>query len=328
MVKIEHRSSFLFGVSFLVAATGIWTWRRRSTSCTREIRTMVDALNHPNVHIKDRQHVNKLIQNFIQGGKQKLQVVADFDRTMSRFKSEEGEIIATCHNALDNNDQISDKFRMEATKLRDYYYKIEIDDSLSKEVKYPYMVEWWTKAHDLLVDCGLTRDMISYSVKRSNIVLRDKTSWLLKELHVHDVPLLIFSAGLGDIIEEVIHQQHTMYSNIHIVSNYMDFNNQGTLVGFKGEIIHIYNKNENAIHESDYFEKLQHRENIILMGDSLGDLNMADGASDSADILKIGFLNDKVEERLNVYKDAYDIVLAADETMDIPNAIIRQVLES
>lgn len=56
----------------------------------------------------------------------------------------------------------------------------------------------------------------------------------------------------------------------------------------------MYNKNENAIHNSDYFENLQHRENIILLGDSLGDLHMADGAVDSANILKIGFLNDKV----------------------------------
>ena len=55
---------------------------------------------------------------------------------------------------------------------------------------------------------------------------RDHSDWLLKELHAHDVPLLIFSAGLGDIIEEVIRQQYTMYDNIHIVSNYMDFNNK------------------------------------------------------------------------------------------------------
>ena len=69
---------------------------------------------------------------------------------------------------------------------------------------------------------------------------------------------------------------------------------QGQLTGFKGELIHIYNKNENAIHNSDYFENLQHRENILLLGDSLGDLTMADGAVDSAKILKVGFLNDKV----------------------------------
>ena len=49
---------------------------------------------------------------------------------------------------------------------------------------------------------------------------------LLRELHDHKVPVLIFSAGIGDIIERVIIQQAHMYSNIKIVSNYMDFNNE------------------------------------------------------------------------------------------------------
>ena len=68
---------------------------------------------------------------------------------------------------------------------------------------------------------------------------------------------------------------------------------QGTLVGFKGDLIHIYNKNENAIHKSDYFQKIAHRHNVILLGDSMGDLRMADGAA-GENVLKIGFLNDKV----------------------------------
>ena len=45
---------------------------------------------------------------------------------------------------------------------------------------------------------------------------------------------------------------------------------QGKLVGFRGELIHVFNKNESAVHESDYFENLSHRDNIVLLGDSLG----------------------------------------------------------
>jgi len=37
-----------------------------------------------------------------------------------------------------------------------------------------------------------------------------------------------------------------------------------------------------------------HRDNIILMGDSLGDLRMAHGAAECHNILTFGFLNDKV----------------------------------
>ena len=55
---------------------------------------------------------------------------------------------------------------------------------------------------------------------------RDGCDGLLQELHEHKVPVLIFSAGLGDIIERVVVQQAHMHSNIKIVSNYMDFDNQ------------------------------------------------------------------------------------------------------
>lgn len=56
----------------------------------------------------------------------------------------------------------------------------------------------------------------------------------------------------------------------------------------------MFNKNENAIHSSDYFDKLTGRNNVILLGDSLGDIKMAVGVPQPSNVLKIGFLNDKV----------------------------------
>lgn len=63
---------------------------------------------------------------------------------------------------------------------------------------------------------------------------------------------------------------------------------------FKGELIHIYNKREGAVLNVEHFKELQSRCNVLLLGDSLGDLNMADGVMDLQNILKIGYLNDKV----------------------------------
>lgn len=69
---------------------------------------------------------------------------------------------------------------------------------------------------------------------------------------------------------------------------------QGVLRAFKGELIHVYNKREGAMLNTGHFQELRARPNVLLLGDSLGDLNMADGVQDMQNILKIGFLNDKV----------------------------------
>lgn len=69
---------------------------------------------------------------------------------------------------------------------------------------------------------------------------------------------------------------------------------QGILRAFKGELIHICNKREGAMLNTGHFQELRARPNVLLLGDSLGDLDMADGVQDMQNILKIGFLNDKV----------------------------------
>ena len=69
---------------------------------------------------------------------------------------------------------------------------------------------------------------------------------------------------------------------------------KGFAVGLKGDLIHIFNKNQSAVQNTDYFERQGGRQNIMLLGDSMGDLTMAAGAKGDRNIIKIGFLNDKV----------------------------------
>ena len=44
-------------------------------------------------------------------------------------------------------------------------------------------------------------------------------------------------------------------------------------------------------------------------------------------ITKLSLFSCQVEERLSKYMDSFDIVLVNDQSMEIPNAIVRQVLE-
>lgn len=127
------------------------------------------------------------------------------------------------------------------------------------------------------------------------IFSRDGTVEFMNDLTAASIPILIFSAGVGEVIDEGLKAHNLTQDNVKVISNYMTYNSEGKLVTFTGKLIHMYNKNETSIpHDSTYFQDLSHRHNVILLGDSLGDLQMSKGVEPPSTVLTIGFLNDKV----------------------------------
>ncbi|XP_033854457.1 cytosolic 5'-nucleotidase 3-like isoform X2 [Acipenser ruthenus] len=227
---------------------------------------------------------------------------------------------------IDNSKMVTEECRKKLLQLKDTYYPIEIDPNLTIEEKFPFIVEWYFKSHTLLIEQRLQKDKLPQSVKESDACLREGYEHFFNTLQKHNVPMFIFSAGLGDVLEEIIRQAGVYHPNVKVVSNFMEFDEHGVLKGFQGELIHVYNKHDGALKNTEYFKQLKDNCNIILLGDSLGDLNMADGVPNVENILKIGFLNDKVEELLEKYLDSYDIVLVKDETLEVPNSILQKIL--
>uniref|UniRef100_A0A673AP80 5'-nucleotidase, cytosolic IIIB n=1 Tax=Sphaeramia orbicularis TaxID=375764 RepID=A0A673AP80_9TELE len=232
------------------------------------------------------------------------QVISDFDMTLTRF-AHNGMRVPTTHSK----------------HLLNTYYPIEIDAGRSTEEKLPLMVECFC-----LNLCNTSVPIVPADMYVC--VCREGYKVFFDHLAEHHIPLLIFSAGVGDVLEEVIRQNHVFHPNINIISNYMDFDHTGVLQAFKGQLIHTFNKRQGALSHAAHLRQVQDRPNVLLLGDSLGDLTMADGVTDTHNILTIGFLNDQVEERKESYINSFDIVLVKDETMDIPNAIVKYVTSS
>lgn len=90
-------------------------------------------------------------------------------------------------------------------------------------------------------------------------------------------------------------------------------------------MINVLNKNEQVLKGTDYYDLVQNRGNVILMGDHVGDAGMAEGVPHQKAVLKIGFLYDRHEECLPEYMDAFDIVLVDDQTMNVTRAILSLV---
>uniref|UniRef100_A0A8I3S3T9 5'-nucleotidase, cytosolic IIIA n=1 Tax=Canis lupus familiaris TaxID=9615 RepID=A0A8I3S3T9_CANLF len=281
-------------VAGVVLAQYIFTLKRKTGRKTKIIE-MMPEFQRSSVRIKNPERVEEIICGLIKGGAAKLQIITDFDMTLSRF-SYEGKRCPTCHYVIDNSKLVTDECRKKLLQLKEKYYAIEIDPVLTMEEKYPYMVEW--EGYENFFD----------------------------KLQEYGIPVFIFSAGIGDILEEVIHQAGVYHPNITVVSNFMDFDDNGVLKGFKGELIHVFNKHDGALKNTEYFNRLKDNSNIILLGDSQGDIRMADGVANVEHILKIGYLNDRVDELLEKYMDSYDIVLVKDESLDVANSILQKIL--
>ncbi|XP_066483345.1 7-methylguanosine phosphate-specific 5'-nucleotidase [Tiliqua scincoides] len=286
---------------------------------------MVPELEKVTVQMKDPEQVKRIISALKKGGVDRLQVISDFDMTLTRFEFN-GRRCPTSYNILDYSCVISEEGKKKLKDLLHHYYPIEIDPDRTVEDKLPLMVEWWTEAHNVLTQEKIRKSDIAPTVKESDVMLRDGFNIFFDQLHQSKIPLFIFSAGVGDILEEIIRQAGMFHSNINVVSNYMNFDNNGILIGFKTPLIHTYNKNNSVLENTEYFQQLCTRTNILLLGDSMGDLTMADGVANADNILRVGFLNDKVEEQRGKYTEAYDIVLEKDETLDVVNGILRFIL--
>jgi 5'-nucleotidase len=117
---------------------------------------------------------------------------------------------------------------------------IEHDPHLTREQKLPHMIDWWQKSFDLVVSTGITRQNVADIVRHSTTHLKEGCLWFFYTLERCDVPLLIFSAGLGDMIQEWLAQDCGQFKNIKIVSNFMTFSGETKkITGFQGKSIEL-----------------------------------------------------------------------------------------
>jgi cytosolic 5'-nucleotidase 3 len=261
----------------------------------------------------------------IKNGFTNLHLVLDFDRTMTSFFGPRGRKGATCHGIVESRR--SPELKARAESLNAIFYPIEVDPTRSLESKLPWMRSWYALVNEILIESGITKFDIIEDVKQANCSLRKGIVDILDWAKEKSVPVTIFSAGLGDVISEVLEQQwlKPLPKNIKIISNMMIFDKvDGKLVGFSDPLIHMFNKTMKFHENNEDFKELSSRKNIILLGDSTADISMADGL-DADTVLRVGFLNDNVKTLAETYMSIYDIVLINDSPSTIVLDILHQM---
>lgn len=191
--------------------------------------------------------------------------------------------------------QLPKQYTDKAKCLYDKYRPMEIDPNLSLNEKANAMHDWMLAAHNLLKGIEFNSHEIEEIAQTFDDILRDGTKEIFEKLYSAQVPIIVFSAGLGDMVEAVLRYHNALYDNVIIISNFLKYNGN-QLDGFKNDVlIHAFNKNKCA---KDYLKLLEDKQNVLLMGDTIGDAEMVEETEYTKTILKIGFLYEHVSVKL------------------------------
>ena len=196
------------------------------------------------------------------------------------------------------------------------------------------MVTWWQGAHDIFVAERVTQQKLASAIATARVSLRDGARELFEICAAHAIPVLVFSAGAGDVVRGVLERElGALAPTVHFVANWMrwgdaDASGDRLLLGFTEPIIHVFNKCEVHLRsQPEVHAMLARRGNAILVGDSTGDASMGDGLPHDA-VLKVGLLNaaaPTAEERA-AYTAAFDAVLIGDAPLDAVVAVLKEAV--
>lgn len=229
-----------------------------------------------------------------------IHVVADFDRTITSSDSSGSWGLLASSNLLDPN------YSNERNELFNKYRPIEIDETISDEEKCKSMLEWWKLHVGLFIKYKLSERVIDEAANNIHVMpLRKGAKVFLENMYKKNIPVIIISAGLGNFIDKSLIYNKCYYPNIKIVSNFIEFKD-GVAVGISDNITHSLNKNEVSFPE-DIKELIKDRENTVLLGDVIPDTKMS-SCTDPKHIVRIGFLDENVTERIKYFEEAFDVV--------------------
>ena len=175
----------------------------------------MNSLNHPLIHIPHREAVERKINSF---SLSRTQIVTDYDATMTRADGEHSWSI------FENKATFSEGYAKEAKALFAKNHPFEIDDTLSPEVRNRIMQQWWEDSLSLLIKYKLHASDLNEILSRPHAMeFRVGFGQLLAQSSTHGIPVTIFSAGIGNVIEKFLILQKRLSPNLHIVSNRLRF---------------------------------------------------------------------------------------------------------
>ncbi|CAE8677656.1 unnamed protein product, partial [Polarella glacialis] len=256
-------------------------------------------------------------------------VLADFDNTLTQelLGDGTGGKRDGCHKVVVNSPRMPDAFREGMNRL----FVSSEKPGLGEAEKDDLFMRLWRESNGLMVSHGLRQEDVGHMVRESSMALRPGAKALLDAAAAADVAVLIFSAGIREVILECFGSSGVALGKARILANGMQFNENGSLESWEEPVVHIRNKSLTLFPEalSHLLEEVR-ADKVLLIGDQLEDLSMAHGLpiDRAQDIVAVGLLNKAdADDRalLQKYMEAFDVVLVGDGPLDFVIELLSRI---
>ena len=258
------------------------------------------------------------LKQFQEDGSERLVVVSDWDRTLTRSTAEDGSDQSTC-SVIANSGLLGPTFSRRYRELFDRYRSIERAPEISESDKSRHLRRWWSLQFDMLLDYKFSTRTIRRIVRENRPHLRDGARRFFNTLRKRRIPLIILSAGIREIIEARLAEEVVSTGNIAIIANTLAFDRDGFAVSYNTPLIHSLNKHARGVASTPVSAG---RHNLLLLGDTLEDTRMAEHIRHTR-LLSFAFPADS--DHLQEYRSAYDVVLAPESSLEPVNAVLTDI---
>lgn len=249
-------------------------------------------------------YASKGIKEKVNGwNKDNIYIISDFDRTITKADD------TSSWEVIQESNVLSNEYTKKTNELYDKYRKIELNPHIDKLEKERNMGMWFDEVIQLLKEYEFKESMIDELTNESSpLHLRDGADTLLKRAKEQNIPFVIMSAGIRNIIISFLEQRGLISPNMIVIANDFTFDESKTLKGCSNSVIHSQNKDDIKLFEETII-KIGERKNIIMFGDALEDPEMISPDKRNS-ALKICFIQ-KVEDK-DHYEKFYDIICTKD----------------
>ncbi|MCE9541782.1 haloacid dehalogenase-like hydrolase [Candidatus Kaiserbacteria bacterium] len=276
----------------------------------------------PGVSVPRTDVFSKKIEALRSDGVSRLHVVTDFDQTLTTEASSNPEIRNSSWGVLESPALQAASFIEAYKKNYATYSPVIWDDSIPYVERDKLLHEWYENVREVMREHGITHESLMRAARSDILLPRPGLGDFFSTARRGAIPVVVFSAGLGDVIEEYLRYRNITMQGVSVIANFHEYDEHGLPQAFRSGIIHSLNKNE-AHGAYDVHEMASARPNVLLMGDFEHDIHMADGETHDT-VLSVGFLNGR-SNLLRRFQEVFDAVILDDVGLDFPTSILAEL---